>query len=92
MPLFSCTQCQCVDNTAATNYWQAGKGAALCSECDPEIGQWHGRFPKKSAVGYLIDQAGFLWTREQVAAGQLPPSYRIVGEVVAHSADTAPSA
>lgn len=91
MPLFSCAKCQCVENTASANYWQSDKAAALCSECDPEIGQWHGLFPKKSAVGYLIDQNGFLWAPELVAAGQLPPNYRIVGEVLAHGPDSAPA-
>lgn len=58
MPLFKCDQCGCVENTACSGYWHreldriSGKRAAddtraLCSECDPEIGQWHGRFDKQ---------------------------------------------
>lgn len=41
MPLYECTRCHAVDNTALTNFWcdttLDGK-PALCSECDPEIG------------------------------------------------------
>lgn len=48
MPLFKCSKCGCVDNTALGNYWGLyacdGK-PPLCSECD--TGVWHGRFPKK---------------------------------------------
>ncbi len=49
MPLYECTQCHVVENTALTNFWfatQMEKKPALCSECDPEIGTWHGKFPK----------------------------------------------
>ena len=57
MPLFRCEQCGCVENTALSNYWTRDRDEqfnkieptppALCSECDPEIGEWHGRFPKR---------------------------------------------
>ncbi len=58
MPLFRCEQCGCVENTALSNYWMRGRDAvtlapravplpALCSECDPQIGRWHGEFPKR---------------------------------------------
>ena len=83
MPLFRCCSCGCVENTALSNYWQvAVKENACCSECDPAIGQWHGQFPKRPATGMLIDQNGHLWSRETVEVGRLPPSYRIVGEVL----------
>ena len=38
-----------------------GNAQALCSECDPEIGAWHGKFPKRSAVGMLVGRDGFLY-------------------------------
>ena len=82
MPLFQCMSCGCVENTATSNFWQnqaAGK-PVRCSECDPEIGKWHESFPKRPDAGMLIDQNGHLWSRESVEAGQLPASYRIVGE------------
>lgn len=52
----------------------------MCSECDPGIGKWHGKFEKKAAAGYLVDQSGHLWSRGEVDAGKLPKHYRIVGE------------
>lgn len=58
MSLFRCEICGCIDNTALGHYWCRGikeyKGTiqekALCSECDPEQGKWHGKFPKKQAT------------------------------------------
>lgn len=65
-----------------SNYWQAPDNAqALCSECDPVIGQWHGQFPKRSAAGMLVDQHGHLWSKESFEAGQLPAACKIVGEI-----------
>jgi hypothetical protein len=83
MPLFQCQQCGSVENTACCNYWSAKSGgrSILCSECDPAIGKWHNLFPKRSAVGMLIDQQGHLWSKENVAS--LPDHYKIVGEVTA---------
>lgn len=48
MPLFECQQCGMVDHTALSNFWmrQLEEKPLLCSECDPEIGKWHGRFPR----------------------------------------------
>ena len=61
MSLFACQNCICVENTATSNYWMRGNAQALCSECDPEIGAWHGKFPKRSAVGMLVGRDGFLY-------------------------------
>lgn len=48
MPIFACEECGCLENTASSNYWSREKGApALCSQCDPEIRKWHGRFPRR---------------------------------------------
>ena len=67
MPLFQCTKCGCVENTAASNYvhqtYADPPEPALCSECDPEIGKWHDMFPKQSAVGMLIASDGFLYDK-----------------------------
>lgn len=51
MPLFKCSKCGCVENTACGDYWvNAGRGKpVICSECSPLIGKWHGRFPKEPA-------------------------------------------
>lgn len=55
MPLFECSKCRAVDNTALGNYWwdtqHEGK-PPLCAECDPEIGQWHGHFEKVTASDF----------------------------------------
>jgi hypothetical protein len=49
MGLFVCSECRAVDNTAVTNWAvrTARRLPPLCSECDPDIGEWHGRFPKR---------------------------------------------
>ena len=50
MSLFVCEECRTVENTALCGFWlwrtPEGSGRALCSACDPEIGKWHGRFPR----------------------------------------------
>ena len=55
MSVFRCDQCGCVENTATSGFWfRQRSGPALCSECDPAIGEWHGLFPKRDAdeLGY----------------------------------------
>lgn len=46
MPLFNCSRCGVVENTALGAYWyERAKGKpALCSEC--ATGKWHDRFPR----------------------------------------------
>jgi hypothetical protein len=61
MPLFECTKCHCVENTALSSYWRQEMGAheqgetfePVCSEC--ETGAWHGKFEKRlvSATAYV---------------------------------------
>lgn len=62
MPLYRCSKCGCVENTALGNYWidQRDRKPALCSECNPAIGKWHGEFEKASADSYATDERGFL--------------------------------
>lgn len=43
MPLFECSRCGTVDNTALGEYWKR-LTAPLCSEC--RDGKWHGHFDK----------------------------------------------
>lgn len=74
MPIFQCSKCGCVENTALCNYWWGvvhDKKPPLCSECDPEIGKWHGKFEKKSAKGMLLDNEGLLWSKQELISGQL---------------------
>lgn len=48
MPLFNCSHCGAIENTALGAYWyNRAKGRpVLCSECD--TGTWHGKFPKET--------------------------------------------
>jgi hypothetical protein len=55
MPLYECSACHAVDRTSLANFWNRlrEKNPALCSECDPEIGKWHGQFEKLTAEDFL---------------------------------------
>ena len=46
MPLFNCTKCGALENTALGAFWRNRRKAipVLCSECD--TGEWHGEFEK----------------------------------------------
>ena len=71
MSCFRCEKCGCVENTATSGYWSREDGKdkrALCSECDPAIGKWHGRFPKRSAKGLVLASDGFLYSKDDVAS------------------------
>lgn len=72
MPLYACSGCDGYDNTALTNYYhRRGDGLPLlCSACDPDIGKWHGQFPRRSRADAgltFVDSRGHLWT-EEIAA------------------------
>ncbi|MES2320168.1 MAG: hypothetical protein V4631_22045 [Pseudomonadota bacterium] len=79
MSLFPCRECGCVENTACCNYWSraADEQPLLCSECDPAINAWHGRFAKRSAAGMLVDTSGCLWSVES----SVPHHHEILGTV-----------
>ncbi len=68
MPLFSCSRCNCVEETALCHYWSARLrlNSPLCSACDPAIGKWHGEFPRESAQGWSSDRSGFLVDKRAV--------------------------
>jgi hypothetical protein len=68
MPLFACSKCNCVEETALSHYWSARlrQVAAVCSACDPGIGKWHGEFPRESAQGWVNDRSGFLLDKGEV--------------------------
>ena len=73
MPLFKCSKCACVENTACCLYWCRPdlKKDPLCSACDPRISHWHGMFPQLPARGYKLGSDGFLYHPDQIVAGQL---------------------
>jgi hypothetical protein len=71
MPLFCCSKCGCVEDTALCRYWSARlrRMPPLCSACDPAIARWHGEFPQQSAEAeaWVTDQHGMLlWNRGEV--------------------------
>lgn len=69
MPLYMCSQCGTVDNTALGGFWRQQLSALstgeshkpLCSACDPTIAKWHGEWTQKSAEGYVQDRQGYLY-------------------------------
>jgi hypothetical protein len=76
MSLFMCEKCFSIENTAVSDYYEDKYHKpplpVLCSEC--KTGKWHGRFPKRSAVGMLMGEDNFLYS--------LPPHHtNIVGIV-----------
>lgn len=46
MPLFKCTACGCIDNTACGGSYWHDRESAECAEC--YTGKWHGAFEKKT--------------------------------------------
>lgn len=60
MPLFICSVCHSVDNTALTDFWQrTAKGVPpLCSGCSPETHRWHGDFDRRVATPEMLDAHG----------------------------------
>lgn len=84
MPLFKCMKCHAVENTALCDYAVARHEGrdALCSEC--ATGAWHGRFPKRSAVGMNVASDGFLYSDEAISsetARFLKQKIYVVGKV-----------
>lgn len=65
MPLFKCSKCGGIENTALGDFWSTPE-KPLCSECSTGI--WHGRFEKKNATeaGCYIDKDGFLYYPNEV--------------------------
>lgn len=49
MPLFICSECGAVDNSATGKFWRH-EDAPLCAECS--TGTWHGKFPKEPWDGH----------------------------------------
>ena len=66
MPIFACSQCGHIDNTACTTAWErwAYGDPLLCSLC--EFGEWHGHFPRRKPKPgvFLVDKNRFLQDAE----------------------------
>lgn len=72
MPLFECTKCKTIDNTALDgNYWMAqlNKEPALCTEC--VTGEWHGEFDKEQLTGsdFVLGSDGYVYRESEIAKG-----------------------
>jgi hypothetical protein len=68
MPLFPCSKCNCIEDTALCHYWSARmrQTPAVCSACDPTIGKWHGEFARETAEGWINGRNGFLLDKGSV--------------------------
>jgi len=71
MPLFECSKCGCVENTALGEYWSSryDRVAPTCSEC--ANGEWHGRFEKQTTeqAGYIHGETGYLYAPAELKRG-----------------------
>lgn len=77
MPVFLCSKCKVMENTAGSNYWTReflhGDGApALCTECDPEIRKWHGMFERRQMPeDHVVGPDGFVYQKDDPYLGRL---------------------
>lgn len=69
MATFKCSECGCGESTGASNGQIDqinGVEKLVCSACDPRIGKWHNRFPRKQLAGpYVRDIHGPLGKQYQ---------------------------
>ena len=86
MPLYRCSQCGCVENTATGRFWgqtwairKGDSDGCKCSEC--LTGTWHGRFPKTSADGMVEDEGGFIWMEDEIKNGISPLHNRVARKI-----------
>jgi len=84
MPLYMCSKCNCVENTALGHYWPEQFKASeekrspqpLCSEC--ATGKWHRAFDKEPARGMLLGSDGFLYNKSTSAEWFAARSIKVV--------------
>ena len=67
MPIFICSKCGVMENTALSQYWTRGwlhgnlQPPPLCSQCDPDLKKWHGEFArKKMPEDHVVGPDGFV--------------------------------
>jgi len=80
MPLFMCSKCKCVENTALTDYaYRIGmlKEEPLCSECSPITNKWHDEFEKMDAKWWFVDQYRYLWKEKE----HIPKHFKCIGVI-----------
>ena len=87
MVLFRCEECGCVDNTALGGTHSIrclelfDDLLSLCVECAPKFykdgtpneraGDWHNKFPKRSAEGMYVDTCGHIWDEPESPFGKI---------------------
>lgn len=72
MPVFICSKCNMMDNTALSGYWamQYLSGddeefKPLCSLCNPDIRRWHGEFERgPKPDDHVIGPDGFVYHKD----------------------------
>lgn len=57
-----------MDNTALSGYWARqyddAKASPLCSQCNPDIKKWHGRFERQQKPeGHVVGPDGFVYEK-----------------------------
>lgn len=79
MPVFICSKCNMMENTATSNYWHRDldldrpensppktPSPPLCSQCDPTLGKWHGLFQREPMPpDHVIGPDGFVWHKDE---------------------------
>ncbi len=63
MPIFKCSKCGMMENTAPALYWTRKEDEPpLCTLCDPKIGKWHGMFKREPVPpDYVEGPDGFVY-------------------------------
>lgn len=87
MPLFECSRCKIIENTALGYYWlelrdadlQGRPPSPLCSQC--KTGTWHGQFAREPAIGseYCLGSDGFLYSQDEVSDQELKKKWERQG-------------
>lgn len=74
MPVFICSNCKMMENTATSSYWHRDLGKPtsektpsppLCSLCDPTRGKWHGLFQREPMPpDHVVGPDGFVYHKD----------------------------
>lgn len=59
MSLFACEECGIVENTALCGWTPAEDGTGrrlVCSQCNPDMGRWHGIFLRQTPEELGLEQ------------------------------------
>ena len=91
MPLFICSKCGCVDNSALAHAWTEWSKnlPPLCTEC--KTGTWHGEWEKSPASDYIKGGKTYRYVEDEcdgaypgrVEVEQVPETNTHAGQVFA---------